>query len=61
MTLVKSLLELPCNDILYISPKLHNDLFDALFWFRQFYYVFTDDTEKKCRQIKIHYDDKKLQ
>jgi len=34
MALIKSLLKLPSNDILYISPKLHNDLSDALFWFR---------------------------
>jgi len=49
------------NDILFTGPKLQNDLFDVLIWFRQFNYVFTADMEKMYRQVKIHPDDGKFQ
>jgi len=48
------------NDILSTGPKLQNDLFDVLIWFRQFNYVFSADMEM-YRQITIHPDDVKYQ
>jgi len=49
------------NDILYTGPKLQNDLFDVLIWFRRFNCVFTADIEKMYRQIQVHPDDGKFQ
>jgi len=48
---------LSLNDILHTGPKLQNNLFDVLIWFRQFAYVFSSDIEKMYRQIDIHHDD----
>jgi len=39
------------NDKLYLNPKCHDDLFDVLFWLRQFNYVFflaKELTWRKC-------------
>jgi len=52
---------LSINDILSNGPKLQNDLFDILIWFRQFKYVFSADMEKMYRQIRIHPEDGKYQ
>ncbi|XP_018358679.1 PREDICTED: uncharacterized protein LOC108758300 [Trachymyrmex cornetzi] len=49
------------NDLLHVGPKLQNELFDVLIWYRQFRYVFSSDIEKMYRQIKIHPDDWKFQ
>ncbi|XP_071574141.1 uncharacterized protein [Temnothorax nylanderi] len=41
------------NDLLHTGAKLQIDLFDVLFWFRLFLYVFIADIEKMFRQIKV--------
>jgi len=48
------------DDISLTRPQLQNDSFDAIIWFRQFNYVFTEK-KKTYRQIKVYLDDGKFQ
>jgi len=49
------------NDLLHVGPKLQNNLFDVLIWFRLRCYVFSSDIEKMYRQINVHKDDWQFQ
>lgn len=45
------------NYMLYVGPKLQNDIFELLHRCRYHKYTFTADICKMYRQIKIHHDD----
>lgn len=49
------------NDIQYIGPTLHNDVFSILLRFRKFRFVACADVEKMYRQINIQPDQRNLQ
>lgn len=49
------------NDLLYVGPKLHNDIVTIISNFRRHKYVFTTDIKQMFRSINVHKADHKYQ
>ena len=49
------------NDMLPVGPTIQQYEYSIVLRFRTYKFAFTTDTGKKCRQVKMHKDDRILQ